>query len=111
MEAQGAGTVLIYKSLPLSVSIIIIAVLSLVSIFLYKNRILQLRLVLALIVVIVILILLTGYYAYVAISHYEATFAPGVKMALPLILLILSILAYRGIRKDELLVKSYDRLR
>jgi hypothetical protein len=65
----------------------------------------------ALIIMIVLSILYSGYYAYLAISNYEAVFTPGLKMVLPVILLILSMLAYRGIRKDELLVKSYDRLR
>jgi hypothetical protein len=32
-------------------------------------------------------------------------------MALPFLQLIFSILAYRGIKKDDQLVKSYDRLR
>lgn len=108
---QGAGSELLESTLPLSALFIIIPVLALIAIFLYKKRILQLRLVMVLIVMIVLSILLSGYYAYVAVSKYEATLTPGVKMVLPVLLLILSILAYRGIKKDELLVKSYDRLR
>jgi glucan phosphoethanolaminetransferase (alkaline phosphatase superfamily) len=111
IENQGTGTELLMTSLPLSILFIIIPVLALITIFLFKNRILQLRLVAALIILIVLSIVSSGYYVSVALSKYEATFTPGVKMVLPVILLILSILAYRGIKKDELLVKSYDRLR
>jgi hypothetical protein len=111
LEAQGANIQLLEKVLPLSVLFVIIPLFSLVIIFLFKNRILQLRLVMVLIIMNVLLILFSGYYAYIAITKYEAVFTPGFKMVLPVILLILSILAYRGIKKDELLVKSYDRLR
>jgi hypothetical protein len=69
------------------------------------------RVVSVLIVFEVLLILTSAYYSYVVISNYEGSLTPGLKMILPLILLILSFLAYRGIKKDELLVKSYDRLR
>jgi hypothetical protein len=57
------------------------------------------------------LILLAGYYSYVIISKYGGVLVLGVKMILPVVMLISSILAFRGIRKDDHLVKSYDRLR
>ncbi len=110
-QTQAVGSELLESTLPLSVLFIIIPILALVAIFLFKNRKLQLKLVMVLIVMIVLTVFLSGYYAFVAASKYEATFVPGIKVMLPVILLILSILAYRGIKKDELLVKSYDRLR
>jgi uncharacterized membrane protein YidH (DUF202 family) len=45
------------------------------------------------------------------VSKFEARIIPGFKMILPILILIISILAYRGIKKDDQLVKSYDRLR
>ena len=110
-DIQGVAPTLVDKVLPLSVLIIIVPVLALMAIFLYKNRIIQLRVVMILIVLEILLILTEGYYSYIVISKYEGTLSPGYKMVLPVILLILSVLAYRGIKKDELLVKSYDRLR
>ena len=47
----------------------------------------------------------------ITITKFEATITPGFKMILPLVMLILSVLVYRGIKKDDHLVKSYDRLR
>ena len=39
------------------------------------------------------------------------TIIPGIKMVVPLLILIFGILAQRGIKHDENLVRSYDRLR
>ena len=59
----------------------------------------------------VVLILVSVYYSYIVISRYNTSIVAGFKMAVPVVILILSVLAYRGIRKDDNLVKSYDRLR
>lgn len=56
-------------------------------------------------------ILLSSWYMYYICSKYDAEIVPGFKIALPVIILILNILTYRGIRHDDRLVKSYDRLR
>jgi hypothetical protein len=45
------------------------------------------------------------------VTKFDAEIIPGFKMILPVLILITSILALRGIRKDDRLVKSYDRLR
>jgi carbon starvation protein CstA len=110
-DVQGAPPEMIAKVLPLTIVIIIVPVLALVAIFLFKNRILQLRVVTILILMTVVLILLLAYYSYVVISNYDGSITLNVKMLIPVVLLILSFLAFRGIKKDELLVKSYDRLR
>jgi hypothetical protein len=57
------------------------------------------------------LILVSFYYSYSVMSKYDATLVPGIKMSLPFLQLILSVLAFKGIKKDDKLVKSYDRLR
>lgn len=110
-NTQGAAPELIEKLLPLSIIILIVPIVALVAIFLFKNRILQMRIVMAQTCMVVLLILILGYYSYVIITKYDASVNIGFKMFLPIVLLILSALAYRGIKKDELLVKSYDRLR
>jgi len=110
-SSEGQGIELINKLLPLSIIILLIPVLSLVTIFVFKKRNIQLLLSKILIGLVTGLILVSGYYSYIIITDYSGEIVPGVKMALPLIMLILSILAFRGIRKDDRLVKSYDRLR
>jgi hypothetical protein len=51
------------------------------------------------------------YYGYSVINEYQTELVPGYKMFIPLVMLVLETLALRGIKKDENLVKSYDRLR
>jgi hypothetical protein len=111
LKTVNGNSEIISRSLLLTIIIVLIAVISLIAIFLYKNRNLQMKVTGVLIGLSVILILDCGYYAYLVISKYDGTLVPGIKMVLPLIILILAALAYRGIKKDEQLVKSYDRLR
>jgi hypothetical protein len=106
-----AGIEFIDKSLILSLIIILIAVLSFATIFLFKKRKIQLWLTGALIGLVSLFILFCVYYTYSIITKYSSHLIPGIKMVLPVILLILTVLAFRGIRKDEELVRSYDRLR
>jgi hypothetical protein len=110
-NSTGTGFELIEKLLPLSVIIIIIPVLSLITILLFKNRKIQLRFALLLILVASGLIIISVYYSWFVFTKYGAVFTPGFKMVIPVLILILTILTYRGIRKDDRLVKSYDRLR
>ena len=107
----GQGIELIEKLLPLSILIIIITVFSLMTIFLYKNRKVQLRLTLVLIILTATQLIAFVHVSLSVISKFEAHLVPGIKMIIPVLMLILSVLTYRGIRKDERLVKSYDRLR
>jgi hypothetical protein len=51
------------------------------------------------------------YYLFWVIGKYHSELIPGFKMFVPLVILVFGILAYVGIKKDENLVKSYDRLR
>lgn len=102
---------LISNSLIIAMLIVVIAVLSLVTIFLFKKRNIQLLLTGVLIGFITIFIIMCCYYAYLIITKYDADLVPGIKMVLPVVMLILAALAYRGIKKDDQLVKSYDRLR
>ena len=85
-------------------------VLPLVVIFLYKRRMLQLRLC------VVEMVLLVGSAVMLAVAyfwgHAEAA-AQCVKpaMILPVIALVFAWLAARGIFRDELLVRSLNRIR
>jgi hypothetical protein len=105
------GSQLIQKAYPYSALIVLIPVLSLIALFLYKNRKVQLWIVLTLIAMDFFLIVLSVYYYKIVSSAYNASFHPGIMLLIPLLLPLFSFLAYRGIKKDDQLVKSYDRLR
>jgi hypothetical protein len=109
--SEGQPFELIQNVLPLIILISLIALLSFTMIFCFKKRNIQLLMSKILITLVTGLILVSGYYAYTIITKFNVEIVPGVKMALPFIMLIFSILAYRGILKDDQLVKSYDRLR
>ncbi|MCD8266471.1 MAG: DUF4293 domain-containing protein [Prevotellaceae bacterium] len=89
--------------------LLIATTLTLISIFLFRTRALQMR------AVSLSIVLLVGYYAYLVVFvwlHSEGvSFRPTISAALPLCSLILLYLAFRGILKDELLIRSLDRLR
>lgn len=103
---------LLFRTTPLLILCIIILLLTLLDIFLYKKRILQIRICIYNMLLNVGLIGLLAYsisgflkdYPVIARS-YSAT------LAIPVASIILLFLAFRGIRKDELLVKAYERLR
>jgi hypothetical protein len=122
--SNGSGTVInftlagisntsgiLYKALPITFLIILIPVLSSITIFLFKNRRVQLILCKLLVALVSAFIIALVIYSYMVISRYNAELIPGIKMAVPVTQLILVFLAYRGIKKDDDLVKSYDRLR
>ena len=91
------------------------AAVPLVNIFLFKRRMLQIRLCA------VELVLLLGSVAFIGIYYYLSTrmvsqaefHTQGFRIAavFPLVALVLDYLAMRAIFKDELLVKSLDRIR
>jgi hypothetical protein len=109
--SSAQGFTLIESLLPLSIVLLLIGAISLIAIFFFKKRTVQLWLSGILIGLASFLILACSHSSYLIITKRSAEIVPGFKMALPFLMLIFSILAYRGIRKDENLVKSYDRLR
>jgi hypothetical protein len=110
-ESDVHGFELAEKLLPLSVVLILIPAVTLITILLFKNRKIQLLLALLVIILIAGLILISAFYSWHIITEYLAEFVPVFKLVIPLLMLLFAILAYIGIRKDDLLVRSYDRLR
>jgi Ca2+/Na+ antiporter len=110
-SALEGGRELIQGQILLSVIMILIVLISLTAIFLFKNRKLQMKLAKALIIISAASIFLIVFYAFLVSAKYQADIALCIRMFLPLLILLFSVLAFRGIRKDENLVKSYDRLR
>jgi hypothetical protein len=100
---------------PLHLIVGILGALLVVCIFLFKNRQRQIRLVrmgqvFALMAQAAVLFTHTSVRAYLAQqSNLGDAFLPG--FFFPMGILVLCYLAQRGIRKDEELIKSMDRLR
>ena len=101
--------------MPTLVLLIVTIALVLITIFLFKNRKLQKALVLAGIVGILATNLVVGA-TFLAptqsiMNISNATITPGIGAFMPVIAMISLIFAYRGITKDDKIVKSMDRLR
>lgn len=99
----------------MGIVMVLAAVLPLVNIFLFKRRMLQIRLCA------VELVLLLGSVAFIGIYYYLSgrmvsqaeLHAQGFRISalFPLVAMALDYLAMRAIFRDELLVKSLDRIR
>lgn len=112
-QSQGKMAIsLINGVIPIVVILSFSIIISLASIFIYKDRIVQMRMCMinSLLMLIVFGLLIFNF--IVIQKKYALTFPHFyVALTIPFINILLLILAYRYIRKDELLVKSYDRLR
>ncbi len=91
--------------------LVITSALVFINIWLFKHRALQMR-----VCTFCMILLVAWYIAYGVISHMlcaemQAAWRPHWTAALPAAALILLYLAFRGILKDEMLVRSLDRLR
>lgn len=108
---KGDITALIEKSLPLTLLLIVVPVLFFVAIFLYKRRKLQMRLTVFSSLLLIGAFLLMLYYIFYTGRKLEAELIFNIKLTFPIVGAIFGYLAFRNILKDELLIKSYDRLR
>ena len=108
---EGSDSSLIIKTLPLLILALLIPIVSLISIFLFRKRKLQIKFTLILFIINLILIAIAGFYGSSFANQNQAKLFPQFEMFIPLINLILILLAYKGIKKDDNLVRSYDRLR
>lgn len=92
---------------------IIVAVVAVAAIFLFNNRPLQAKVVVA---DLVLTLALQGYLAWQFFRIYsdQTVFGdaqPHVGLFLPMLVLVFLFLAHRGIKADEKLIRSMDRLR
>jgi len=111
-ESKASGDPQMISSLiPLSGIMILIFILSSTAIFLFKKRKIQLKLAGAIILLTIVHIGLMVYYIFWVTGKFQAELVPVYRMFIPVLILIFGILAYLGIRRDENLVKSLDRLR
>jgi Domain of unknown function (DUF4293) len=103
---------LIIATIPVIIIVSVIIFLYIISIFLFKKRMIQMRLC---VFNIILLVGLIGLYCYHLVffikTDYGTDFKIGISFILPVLSIILTYLALRGIRKDEYLVKLADRIR
>lgn len=98
--------------LPMLVPNVFVILFSLLAVFLYKNRKLQMKIIqLNMFVEVVMIALFFFYDVHVLQSAAGSVPDYNVGAIIPPIVLILLFLAYQGVRNDEKLVRSADRLR
>ena len=107
----GSEGEVIQRLMPLSFFVFLVPVLSLVSIFLFRKRQLQMRVTMLTLLFSLGTLILGAFYVIIFERKMDITILWKIRSVFPLINSILAWLAYRGILKDDLLVKSYDRLR
>ncbi len=89
------------------------SLLPFVTIFLFKRRMLQLRLCVVEMTLTLGVMVVGGVYYYLANRYFgaEATTSIRIVCALPIIAIIFDFLALKAIFRDEMLIKSLDRIR
>ena len=115
LASQSAGEGASQSTMYMGIVVALATIVPLVTIFLFKNRMLQIRLCA------VELVLLVGAQIFMALYYYLSNrmfeqlefHTQGFRIAIifPLVALILDYLALRAIFKDEMLVRSLDRIR
>ena len=97
---------------PVMMAILVIAsVFTFLDIWLFKRRALQMRIASFCMILLVFWYVAYGIISYLLSTGLPATWRPHWTAGLPAAALILLCLAFRGIHKDEMLVRSLDRLR
>ncbi|HCI55906.1 MAG TPA: DUF4293 family protein [Bacteroidales bacterium] len=86
-------------------------VFSLTAIFLFKKRKLQFKLTTMVAFFALVITVIEAYITLSILKIEGITLIPGFKMFIPPVLIILACLALKGIKHDEKLIKSYERLR
>ncbi len=101
-----------YFTLPLITFVLLLCMLSIISIFLFKNR--KRQLMILKINILVNILLIVGIfliYSKLILTQIDVSEEYSTGAFLPLLSLIFLIMAFRGVKKDDELVRSADRLR
>ena len=101
----------IVKAIPLTILLVVIVLLLLITIFTYKKRILQMRLSVFSILLMLGLLGLICFYALHGKSKFNSEIFYLYPVIFPVISVTLTFLAFKGVKKDEELIRSYDRIR
>jgi hypothetical protein len=97
---------------PLTLFFSLVSGLAFFNVFSYMNRVRQMRLCIFLILVSFGMAGMMFYYTWVVVHKFETSQTLyHWRFVIPPILIVLLFLAFRAIRRDELMVKAYDRIR
>lgn len=110
-QITGSDSVIIKESIGLPAALVIISIMSSLTILFFKFRKIQKVMSLIIAAFSICFLIMLAFYSFQAINVYDASVVSGIRMIIPLFMIFTSVMAYRGILKDENLVKSYDRLR
>ena len=99
----------VFNGLPIQIFLILIILLHIFVIFKYKKRIQQMRILGFTMVLLAGLFGLFVFFAYSGFENPDISFQ--IPFSFPIIAMILDYLAIRNIGKDEVLVRSINRLR
>lgn len=100
-----------FNSLPMFMFGTVTLLLAVISIFVYKKRTVQYRICLINTILIIFYIGVIAYFFYIVSGENNIRLSYKIPIVFPIVALVFNILAMSGIRKDEKLVKSLDRLR
>ena len=100
------------RMLPLAITTLCAALLCLIAIFLYSDRSRQMKVVkLCIAIQAIVLIAMVAYCLSIGNVGFSAKINPKIAAVFPIVNIVLLLLAYRGIKADDDIVKSADRLR
>ena len=110
-ELKDGKEIMAIAAYPLAILLSINMLLGLITIFKFKNRKFQMRLCLINILLLLGSLVLIAYMLLVSFANLQAALHYKFASLMPIIAIIFSFLAYKGIQKDEKLIKSIDRIR
>ncbi|MGD2034439.1 MAG: DUF4293 domain-containing protein [Bacteroidales bacterium] len=103
---------MMYNTFPVIILAVVTALLSLITILIFKKRTLQMRLcVYNILLTLGLVISMAVYYFLIKKNFIVLSHAFSYTAIIPFLNIILIFQAFRGIRRDDLLLKSYNRLR
>ena len=103
---------IVFPTLPVYILILVTAALLFLSVFFYKRRKLQIRFCVYGIILGFGLIGLMYYYWVVMFRQLDVdSYWIRIPVIFPVVSIILTFLAFRGIRRDEILIRSLDKIR
>ncbi len=111
-KISGEESQRLMSTFPLMILAIAISGINFYNIFLFNRRTMQMRLCVYNILLMIGLIFLSFYYFRIVNKTYEIAYHHfKIAAILPVFCIVLNVMAFSGIRKDELLIKTYERLR
>lgn len=110
VNSQDSKDVIFYNY-PLAILIIAASLLAFITILFFKNRKLQMKLTLFNWILTLGIYVLIAYYYFQAQAIKELVFTFRLPVVYPAVAFILLVLAFRGIKRDEEIIQSLNRIR